>query len=338
MVKRKSGGDFMKTNIQEEELRKLYWEKNLSTLQIAKILGFRSKSSVLNHMMKFGIPRRPSDKKNYFRKPFSGNLDEKAYLLGLRTGDLFAKKHFNLILISMTSPKAAQMKMFNEAFGGYAHITEREAKGGFTETTRRADSLLHPSFEFLAEKNSSIPFWILQNNQLFYFFLAGYCDAEASWIVTEHKRYKGRWKDLVFSLGTCDKNILEQINQKLRDLGFNSHLYLVRRKGIYGTRVCNFDLYRVMMSNHDDIVRLAKILLSFSKHDDKKKAMMKVIDYRNDAIKKLLLKRQNSGTVKIQCIYCNHKKVWRNGFSKYKNKKYRRYKCPQCKKEFQKSD
>ena len=166
--------------------------------------------------------------------------------------------------------------------------------------------------------------------------MAGYCDSEASWVITEHKRYEGKWKDLIFSLGTCDKTVLEQINKKLKELGFNSHLYLVRKKGIYGKMKCNFDLYRVMITKHKDIVKLAEALLPLSRHEDKRKAKLRVINYEKANDVKKLLKKKNLGTVKLECIHCKHKKVWRNGVKKYKDKKYLRYKCPACKKEFQK--
>ncbi len=265
--------------ISKELLEELYWKKGLSLLKIAKQFGMHSSNSTTYYMNKFGISRRPSDRKNYPKKPFSGNLSEKAYLLGLRAGDINAQKHCRLVSACMTSTKEAQIKMFKDAFGKYTHVKDYEAKGGYTLKTRKINAYLDPSFDFLIGKPQTIPDWIFNDEKLFYSFLAGYCDSEASWIVTEHKRYNGKWKDLVFSLGTCDKNILEQINQKLKTLGFNSHLYLVRKKGTYGERKCNFDLYRVMMMAHEDVTRLAKNLLPLSKHEDKIKAKLNVIKY-----------------------------------------------------------
>ncbi len=322
--------------ISKEVLEDLYWKKELSLFKIAKMYGMKSKGSIAYHMERFKVARRPSDRKNLTRHTFDGNLIEKAYLIGLRTGDVSAQKHCRLVVACTTSPKKAQMQMFRDAFEKYSHVNEYEAKGGFTEKSRKINCYLHPSFDFLIEKPKSIPDWILNDEGAFYSFLAGYCDSEASWIITEHKKYGGKWKDLVFSLGTCDKTILEQINQKLKGLGFNSHLYLVRKKGVYGTRKCNFDLYRVMMTNHKDIVKLADTLLPFSKHEEKREAKLRIIKYEKSNDEKKLLKKKNLGTIDIPCIHCGHKKVWRNGFTKQENRKYRRYKCPLCKKEFQK--
>lgn len=326
--------------ITKEILNDLYWKKGNSLSQIAKRFGMRSQNAVTYHMDKFGIKRRPSSRKNYIRFEFSGNLNEKAYLIGLRTGDIHARKHCRLIAVSMTSPKSTQMKMFRTSFAKYSHINEYECNGGFTQKSRQVRCYLHPSFKFLIEKSKTIPNWIMKNNELFYYFLAGYCDSEASWIITEHKKYDGRWKDLIFSLGTSDKKILQQIHQKLKEFGFNSHLYMVKKKGtentINGIIIRNFDLYRVMMMSHKDVVKLAKILLPLSKHEDKQKAKLRIINYNEVNLKRKELKRKNLGTVKMLCIKCGHKKVWKNGYSKYKDKKYTRYKCPLCKHEFQK--
>ncbi|MFA4855204.1 MAG: LAGLIDADG family homing endonuclease [archaeon] len=321
--------------ISKEALEDLYWKKGLSLSKIAKQYNMKSPNAVTYHMQKFNLSRRPSSRKDSAKNPFSGKKDEKAYLIGLRTGDINARKHCRQVVACTTSPKQAQMKMFRTTFEKYSPVNEYEAKGGFTEKTRKINCFLHPSFDFLIEKPKAIPEWILDSKELFYSFLAGYCDSEASWIITKHKKYGGRWKDLVFSLGTCDKTILEQINQKLKELGFNSHFYLVRRKGVYGTRICNLDLYRVMITSHKDVVKLAETLLPLSKHEEKQAAKLRIINYEKKNIKIKILKKKNLGTVNIECTNCGHKKVWRNGFKKYKSTKYLRYKCPLCKREFE---
>lgn len=319
--------------IPKSKLEKLYWKKKFPLSKIAEKYGMTAEG-IRNKMIYFNIPRRKV--KIYPKKPFSGNLKEKSYLLGLRAGDIYAKKIYNRVIVETTSPRLSQMKMFNGAFKKYGTVIIYEKKGGLTAKTNRIYCALDKTFQFLTNKPKQIPQWIIKNKNLFYHFLAGYVDSEGSWIITEHKKYNGRWKDLIFSLGSCDKKILEQIQQKLRQSGFNSHKYLVCKKGVYGAKLYNFDFFRVMITNHDDVAKLAKILLPLSKHEDKRRKMLGIIDYRLKSIKKKLIKKENLGTTKILCIRCGNKKVWKNGFSKYKNKKYQRYKCPRCRKEFQK--
>ncbi len=326
-----------KNQISKELLEDLYWNRGLSLSQIGKVFGMKSKNAVIHHMDKFAIKRRPSDRRNYIRIEFSGNLEEKAYLLGLRTGDLHARKDCKLIQVETTSTHEAQLKMFREAFEKYAPTKCYEKKGGLTERTNRIYVYLDGSFNFIIEKPPSIPQWILDDEKCFFYFLSGYSDSEGSWIMTQHKKYKGNWKDLVFSLGTCDKNVLEQIHKNLKEFGFNSHLYQVekantkRESGL----LHNFDMYRVMIMSHKHVVRLAETLLPLSKHDEKIEAMNKIINYYKQNQKNKLLKRQTLGTIDLSCVKCGNKSVWKNGYSKYKDKRYNRYKCPMCKAEFE---
>ena len=51
--------------------------------------------------------------------PFCGNLKEKAYLIGLRTGDIHARKPHRLIYAETTSTKTSQLMMFMNCFEKY---------------------------------------------------------------------------------------------------------------------------------------------------------------------------------------------------------------------------
>jgi DNA-directed RNA polymerase subunit M/transcription elongation factor TFIIS len=266
--------------------------------------------------------------------PFSGDLKEKSYLLGLRTGDLHARSHYQKVQVEMTSTKQEQLKMFRTIFEKYAKVKSYEKKGGYTDKTNKIYSFLDKSFNFLVKKPSSIPDWIIEDKELFFFFLAGYCDSESSWIMTQHKKYGGKYRDLIFSLGTCDKRVLEQIHKKLKELGFSSHLYMVRKKGIYGERVCNLNLYRVMMANRKSVIKLAETLLPISKHGDKINAKRRLIDYNNKNLKTKAMNRKKLGTVQLDCPRCEHKKVWKNGIKRHEEYISLRFKCPLCKNEF----
>ena len=84
---------------------------------------------IRNKMIRFDIPRRKV--KIYPKKPFSGNLKEKSYLLGLRAGDIHARKRYKRVIVETTSPRLAQMKMFKDAFKKYGTVIIYEKKGGY---------------------------------------------------------------------------------------------------------------------------------------------------------------------------------------------------------------
>ncbi len=71
--------------LERDRLCELYLNSGFSMPSIAKELGV-SKSNIEYWMKKFGIPRRPLLR--YPRARFAGDSREKAYILGLRYGDL----------------------------------------------------------------------------------------------------------------------------------------------------------------------------------------------------------------------------------------------------------
>jgi transposase-like protein len=74
--------------VSSEKLRELYLIEKKSTRQIAKQLGM-AQTSVRRWMTRYGISaRNPWSPLKYPRTHFFGDEREKAYLLGLRAGDL----------------------------------------------------------------------------------------------------------------------------------------------------------------------------------------------------------------------------------------------------------
>lgn len=74
----------------------LYLTKKLSIRKIAKILK-TTYATARNKLIKYEIPLRTVSEANmkYSKIPFNNNLTEKAYMLGLRTGDISAAKKFS---------------------------------------------------------------------------------------------------------------------------------------------------------------------------------------------------------------------------------------------------
>lgn len=133
-------------------LNRLYWEKKKSLSQIAMEAKVCHKT-VLNWMRKYGIPRRTRSQAlmRYPKKPFSNDLIEKAYLLGLRAGDVSATPHRNQVQVIVGTTHPAQIKMFESAFMGYGHVS----KYPYRQDNRcrwYVHSLLDKSFSFLIKK------------------------------------------------------------------------------------------------------------------------------------------------------------------------------------------
>lgn len=311
--------------VEKNELEELYVKQQLDGRTTAKILGVSSWTA-WNRLKLFELPIRrqiPHPKIS-----FSGDLKERAYIIGFRTGDLYVmKKSPNCIKVEGSSSQSIFLEIVKRIFGKYGIIKIYEKKGNITEKSFKIISYLDSSFEFLIEKLNEMPELIMNDNECFLSFLAGYSDAEGSWIIANHIQKVGKSKDSIFSLGSCDKTIMHQIHQKLKELGFNSHLYLSKKAGT-STQLGKYhsDFYRIRLYGKH-VAKLAKIILPFSHHENKQKSMEEIIELEK-------MKIENLGTVEISCLYCNHKKVHKCSSYGYKGVRYKRYRCPICKKVF----
>lgn len=76
-------------DIPKDILTRLYWRKQLSTLEIAELFNC-NKETIRKRLMEFDIVRKSASiaRMRYKKYNFSGDLIEKAYLIGFRLGDL----------------------------------------------------------------------------------------------------------------------------------------------------------------------------------------------------------------------------------------------------------
>ena len=98
-----------KHNLTELFLRELYADKKLSCPKIGKMLDIPSET-IRYWLRKFGIERRTQSeiRTRYAKLSFSGDLKEKAYMLGLRTGDISAKFNHNMVRVYTATSHLAQ--------------------------------------------------------------------------------------------------------------------------------------------------------------------------------------------------------------------------------------
>jgi len=254
--------------ISKKLLQNLYVYKKLSTRQIAKKLNIKDNKIIFARLIKYNIPRRTISESvtKYPKKTFSGNLKEKAYMLGLRIGDLSASKSYKTINVTCSSTVLTQIEMIKKVFREYCHVyVHMIERRGRKEWFIRCS--LDSSFDFLLEKPIKIPEWILNDEVCFYAFLAGYSDAEGCWSVTKDGKNAVRYE---FNLGSEDKDILEQIKNKLRESNFEAYINLKARKGTktnYG--VLKEDLYGVVIHKKLQVLSLVAKLILLGRHDEK---------------------------------------------------------------------
>jgi len=254
--------------IPKEILEKLYLKQRLSSLEIGKKLGIDSRL-ICEKLNKAGIPIRSLSKAltKKFKAPFTGNLCEKAYLLGLRTGDFYAKMPKQSVRIQTTSTHTAQVNLLRNAVQDYGETKTYLSKNHAREDEWFIYADLDKSFEFLLEKPSEIPRWILSDKNCFYNFLCAYCDCEGTFNVVRSHENSVRF---IVKIKTGDKKVLEQIENTLESYGYNPQFYLSTKKGtIRGFGKNNKDIYDLTIYRKKKVLRLIGNLLPFSKHSEK---------------------------------------------------------------------
>jgi predicted HTH domain antitoxin len=256
-------------DISKEILEKLYWKKKLSMPRIAKLLK-TTYNTIWHKMKKYGIKIRSISeaKLKYIKIPFSGNLIEKAYLLGLRAGDISAKLDGKQVTVITGTTHFSQVQMFKKVFEKYSPVKFYEASIKDGRKAWIVYCRLHPSFKFLLKKPNYIPVQILKNDRLFFSFLAGYADSEGCWNIykqKDSKKARGR-----FQIISGDKTILKQLTQKLKKIGFKPLFGLSRKSGHKcKVGVSNLDMYYLSLNHQKDVLKLSKILIKYSKHPEK---------------------------------------------------------------------
>jgi transposase-like protein len=161
------------------ELRRLYLEEGLSMNALADRFGC-SLTTIWRRLKAAGVESRPDGSTPRFaRTDFSGDIAEKAYLVGFRLGDLNIELEGNTIVVKCTSTRSEQVVLFRQLFEPYGHVYTDEA----TLTRRLRQSIgmsarLNTTFDFLLPKQDAVPEWVLANDETFFAFFAGYVDAE----------------------------------------------------------------------------------------------------------------------------------------------------------------
>jgi hypothetical protein len=209
------------------------------------------------------------------RKRFSGDKIEKAYLMGLRYGDLHVVRHGRAIRVRVSTTHPAMADLFESVFSPYGHVHRypREAKLVGYEWTLECD--LDDSFEFLLPKPSVSQLEALSTGEMIA-FLAGVFDAEGS-IILHRKR--GRYNPEAV-ISNTDRTILNFVSRGIKTLGLHSKLMWMiqaeNRAGITGLSVKG----QVIVWRFRDVQKLLQTIPI--KHEEKvaKAGLVGMLEYR----------------------------------------------------------
>jgi hypothetical protein len=248
----------------------MYVEKQLTFAEIAAQLGC-SPVTIHKRLKACGIPARPAGGSvlEYPKRDFDGSLCEKAYLIGLRLGDLHVESGNWAIRVRCTSTHQEQIDLIRELFQAYGGIWISAPK------LRRGTGItahLNRSFDFLLAHNDEIEPWILKDDDLFTAFWAGYIDAEGSFISSGKRAY--------FKLDSGDKGILYQAWNKLAEMGLDfPEPKLVRPAGTWIRQFqlsSQRDLWRLATEKKTTLLQLCDLVARNLRHQRRIRAMQAV--------------------------------------------------------------
>lgn len=255
--------------VSKEDLIELYKHQGLSLREIGDNYSIVP-AAVLRKMRKFNIPLRSTWEHNLIkpRKPFSGSLTEKAYLIGFRLGDLnvIQRPGRQVVEVGCNSTKTDQAQLIKRLFSKYSHVSvSKQNDIGVMSINTSLDR----SFGFLIPKVDKVEKWMSSSRKFMAAFTAGYTDAEGNaGVYTNRARFR---------LGSYDIGILKEINRYFNKLQIQSILNLERPKGSIGSHglALNGDFWRVTVNERLSILKLYDLLWPHLKHKKRRRDFLK---------------------------------------------------------------
>jgi len=261
--------------VSDGELKALYLDKKLSTWNIARMLNC-GRSTIHRKLRKLGLARDVATSHlRYPRKPFGGDDNEKAYLMGFAIGDLRVRKtgkKSKTIKVDCGSTKKEQIDLIRNLFSDYGRVWISEPSvSGKTQI----EAFLDDSFVFLLACRQKIK-WAMQRDR-FIPFLAGFTDAEGSIFITNGKA--------AYSLGNYDHELLGLLRDGLLERGIEGvHLYNARKRyPIAGGYVQRQRYWHLIINRKESLLKLFNILSPYIRHRKRKKDIRKAL--RNIALR-----------------------------------------------------
>ncbi len=255
-----------KININAEELRHLYIDKNLTPKKIGKIFDCDS-ITIRNRLKEFKIKTKdPAFARIHTKRiNFDNNLMNKAYMIAFRIGDLNVYKpspKSQTIVVRCHTTQSDQVSIIENLFSPFGKITVSFNNGDY-----HVNCFLNSTFSFLLPKSNEAWDWIKENDELIPSFIAGYVDAEANFILNQ-----GRAR---FKVDSYDVDILSFISEWLISKGINAKFRRIYKKGDVwkGNYPLNNDLWRLNINDMVSLMCFIKMLLPLIRHNKRRKDM-----------------------------------------------------------------
>lgn len=265
--------------ISKQKLYRLYWQEHKSSIEIAKIYSCHS-MTIRNRIRELDIPKRSASdaRMRYPKQDFSGNILEKAYVLGFRLGDLNVyqtSSRSDLIIVRCHTSQSVQVDLMKVLFSTYGRITVSDSIYGYN-----INCYLNKTFAFLLPKHRKIPKWITEVEGAPWSFIAGYVDAEGYFGLNQ---FKARFK-----IDSYDIYILQGIVYILQKWSIDVKFRQIATQGQpqYSAGIFHKDLWRLDINEARSLLSFIQRVSPYIKHKKRKTDMIKCQNNIQDRIKR----------------------------------------------------
>ena len=218
----------------------LHNTKGLSLNDIAKLVGNKTSGYTSWVCRQLGVRRRPFEearlkgisekRRKYERRPFDGTDEDKAYLLGLRHGDLSVSRPWKgVVRVSTSTTHPAMADLFRSLFEPHGHVYQDPRFQKETKTYEwNLYVILDSGFEFLLASFEDSADWIISKPSVTLAYLAGLFDAEGSVGIYPAKKLTS----LNVLYYNTNLDLMRFVEKAIRSLGYRPlPPYLDKKKG-----------------------------------------------------------------------------------------------------------
>ena len=218
----------------------LHNSRGLSLNDIAKLIGNKTSGYASWVCRELGVKPRPFEearlkgirekRRKYERRPFDGTDEERAYLLGLRHGDLSVSRPWKgVVRVSTSTTHPAMAELFRSLFEPHGHVYQDPRFKKDTGTYEwNLSVILDSSFEFLFDRLAECAEWILSKPSITLAYLAGLFDAEGSVGIYPAKKFTS----LNVLYYNTNLELIQFVEKAIHGLGYRPlPPYLDKKKG-----------------------------------------------------------------------------------------------------------
>jgi hypothetical protein len=251
-----------------DTIQYLHHEHGVSLTDISEMIGNKTSGYASWMARQLGVQPREFEQarlkgihekvRKYQRKPFDGTDEDKAYMLGLKHGDLYAYTPFgDAVRVSTSTTHPALAELFTNLFSPHGHVYKHPRFKNDTNTYEwNLEVILDQGFGFLLESREKCRYWVTLNESTILAYLAGLVDAEGHIRIYPNPRTVG----LSLAIYNTDIDLIRFAYACLGRLGCKPvRPYLEKKRGYVsaGFRILlRKDYWRVLLARFDEVQTL----------------------------------------------------------------------------------